>query len=96
LNDVPIGRLITDDGQGRFRIVYIALLPAWRNRGISTILMTAVLDRPRRLGTRCEAIVASDNEASRRLWLGLGFAECERDGVNVLLEWPPGAAPMLG
>jgi ribosomal protein S18 acetylase RimI-like enzyme len=96
LDDVPIGRLITDDGQGRFRIVYIALLPVWRNRGIGTALMTAVLDRPRRLGSRCEAIVASDNQASRRLWLRLGFAERERDGADLLLEWPPGAAPMHG
>lgn len=87
LNEVPIGRLITDNGQDRFRIVYIALLSEWRNRGISTVLMTSVLDKPRRLGTRCEATVAGDNLASLRLWSRLGFTERERDGTDLIMEW---------
>jgi len=89
LNEAPIGRLITDNGQGRFRIVYIALLPEWRNRGISTALMTSVLDKPRRLRTRCEATVTLDNLASVRLWSRLGFTERERDDTDLVLEWRP-------
>jgi len=27
LDEVPVGRLITDSGEGRFHIVYVALLP---------------------------------------------------------------------
>ena len=85
----PIGRLITDSGQDRFHIVYIALLPEWRSRGIGTALMTTVLDVPRRLGSRCEATVALDNLASQRLWARLGFTERERDATDLILEWRP-------
>lgn len=92
LNEVPIGRLITDNGQDRFRIVYIALLPQWRHRGIGTVLMTSVLDEPRRLGTPCEATVALDNLASLRLWSRLGFTERERNGTDLVLEWRPCSA----
>jgi len=89
LNNAPIGRLITDSGPVRFHIVYIALLPEWRQRQISTILMTQVLEEPRRRGARCETTVALDNLASQRLWFRLGFTERERDGANLVLEWRP-------
>lgn len=89
LDDEPIGRLITDHGPDRLHIVYIALLPEWRNRGIGTALMTAVLDQPRRLGTTCEATVALDNQASLLLWSRLGFVERERDDANLIVEWRP-------
>jgi RimJ/RimL family protein N-acetyltransferase len=89
LDGVPIGRLVTDNSEGWFHIVHIALLPEWRNRGISTALMTAVLNRPRRLGARCQATVALDNFASLRLWSRLGFTERERDDINLIVEWCP-------
>jgi ribosomal protein S18 acetylase RimI-like enzyme len=66
------------------------LLPEWRNRGIGTILMTAVLDQPRRGGLICEATVALDNMASLRLWSRLGFTERRRDLTDLVLEWRPG------
>jgi GNAT superfamily N-acetyltransferase len=89
LDDAPVGRLITDTSGGCFHIVHIAVLPDWRNRGICTALMTAVLDEPRRQGMRCEATVAPDNTPSLRLWSRLGFAERERTDVEFILEWRP-------
>jgi ribosomal protein S18 acetylase RimI-like enzyme len=89
LNQVPIGRLITGNGQDRFHIVYIALVPEWRNRGLGTVLMTLVLDQPRRRGTTCEATVALDNLASLRLWCRLGFTGRERGSTGLILEWRP-------
>jgi ribosomal protein S18 acetylase RimI-like enzyme len=89
LDEAPIGRLITDDSQGWFHIVHVALLPEWRNRGISTVLMTTVLAEPRRQGLRCEATVALDNVASQSLWSRLGFTERERDAINLIVEWRP-------
>jgi ribosomal protein S18 acetylase RimI-like enzyme len=89
LNDTPIGRLITNDGGERFHILHIALLPEWRSRGIGKVLMTTVLDEPKRRGKTCEATVAADNFASLRLWARLGFIERERDDINVILEWRP-------
>jgi ribosomal protein S18 acetylase RimI-like enzyme len=89
LDSAPIGRLITDSGQGRFHIVYIGLLAEWRNRAIGTALMTAVLRQPRRQGTICTATVAVDNLASLRLWSRLGFTAQERGETDVRLEWWP-------
>ncbi len=85
LNQEPIGRLISDLNQGLLRIVYIALLPEWRSRGICTALMRSVLDTPS--VTRCEATVALDNTASLRLWSRLGFVELARSETDLVLEW---------
>jgi ribosomal protein S18 acetylase RimI-like enzyme len=90
LNETPIGRLITDRDAGRFHIVYVALLPEWRNKGIGTVLMTSVLHEPRRRGVPCEATVAVNNLASLRLWSRLGFTERRRDITDIVLEWRPG------
>jgi ribosomal protein S18 acetylase RimI-like enzyme len=89
LNEAPVGRLTTDSGADRFHIVYIALLPEWRQRRISTVLLTRVLEEPRGRGTTCEATVALDNLPSQRLWSRLGFRERARDGANLVLEWRP-------
>jgi ribosomal protein S18 acetylase RimI-like enzyme len=89
LDEAPIGRLITDSSPDRFHIVHIALLPEWRQRRIGTLLMTRVLEAPRSRGARCEATVAVDNVVSQRVWSRLGFAERERDSVNLVLEWRP-------
>jgi ribosomal protein S18 acetylase RimI-like enzyme len=87
LNEEPIGRLILDIEPSRTHIVYIALLPQWRNRRIAEALMTSVLAEPRRLGSLCEATVARDNTASLRLWNKLGFEERERVSMDVIMEW---------
>lgn len=89
LNDAPVGRLITDESQGRFHIVHIALLPEWRNRGIGFALMASVLDEPRRRGMTCEATVALDNQSSLRLWSRLGFTERAHGDTDFILEWRP-------
>jgi ribosomal protein S18 acetylase RimI-like enzyme len=89
LDDVPIGQLITDSSPDRFHIVYIALLPEWRQRRIGTLLMTRILEVPRSRGTRCEATVVLDNVASQRLWSRLGLTERAQDSVNLILEWRP-------
>jgi ribosomal protein S18 acetylase RimI-like enzyme len=89
LNKAPIGRLITDSGPDRFHIVYIALLPEWQQKRISTVLMSRVLEQPRGRSISCEATVALDNLPSQRLWSRLGFTERERDGANLVVEWRP-------
>ena len=94
LNEMPIGRLITDRDQRRFHIVYIALLPRWRTKGIATFLMSRVLDEPRSRNIPCEAIVAVDNQPSARLWSRLGFVERERGLTDFVMEWrPPERSP---
>jgi ribosomal protein S18 acetylase RimI-like enzyme len=87
LGGEPIGRLILDLSPARAHVVYVALVPQMRNRGIGTALMAAILHEPRRHGAVCEAQVAIGNTPSLRLWKRLGFVERERSETDVILEW---------
>lgn len=89
MDNTPIGRLITEETDNCICIVYIALLPAWRHRGISSQLMSALLMEAQARHLPCEAMVALDNIPSLRLWAGLGFTEQSRDTANVILRWYP-------
>jgi GNAT superfamily N-acetyltransferase len=89
ISDIAIGRLITDATKGCIYIVYIALLPAWRHRGIGSLLVRALLTAAQAKHLPCEAMVALDNIPSLRLWAGLGFTEQSRDTANVILRWGP-------
>ena len=87
MDDAPIGSLITNATNDCISVVYIALLPVWRRRGISSALMRLILFEARTRDLSCEATVAVDNIASLRLWAGLGFTEMSRDAANVILRW---------
>jgi ribosomal protein S18 acetylase RimI-like enzyme len=89
INGKPAGRLIMDVTDDRIHIVYIALLPQWRGRGIGSAVMRAVLARACVLRLPCEATVAVDNVQSLQLWAALGFIERARDATDVILEWRP-------
>jgi GNAT superfamily N-acetyltransferase len=89
LDNTPIGRLIVEETNNCICIVYIALLPAWRHRGIGSQLMRALLTEAQARHLPCEATVALDNIPSLRLWVGLGFTEQSRDTANVILRWRP-------
>jgi ribosomal protein S18 acetylase RimI-like enzyme len=91
LDGAPIGQLITDIAADRIYVVYIALLPSWRDRGIGSALMRALLTRAQALDLGCEATVALGNIPSLRLWAAFGFVERTRDAANVILEWRPSA-----
>jgi GNAT superfamily N-acetyltransferase len=95
MDDAPIGSLITNATNDCISVVYIALLPVWRRRGISSALIRLILIEARTRDLSCEATVAVDNIASLRLWAGLGFTEASRDAANVVLRWrcsPSGSA----
>jgi ribosomal protein S18 acetylase RimI-like enzyme len=87
MDDAPIGQLIAHIAADRVYVVYIALLPSWRRRGIGSALIRALLDEAQADDLGCEATVALDNIPSLQLWAGLGFAERTRDAANVILEW---------
>jgi ribosomal protein S18 acetylase RimI-like enzyme len=89
LGGAPIGRLILDLRPARAYVIYFALIPEMRNRGIGTALMAAALREPRRQGAACEAQVAIGNTPALRLWQRLGFVEREHRETDVTLEWRP-------
>jgi ribosomal protein S18 acetylase RimI-like enzyme len=75
---------------GDMRIVDIAFLPQWCNRGIGGALIAAVQAQARQRGDKVSIHVERENPA-RRLYQRLGFQPVKPAGIYDLLEWPLGA-----
>ena len=89
LNGDPAGQSIVDRTASRFHIVYIALMPEWRNRGLATALLSPILNEARHLGRPVEATAAIGNIPSLRLWHRLGFEERSRNETDIAVAWQP-------
>ena len=84
----PIGRLYLDRRADEIRIIDISLLPAYRDRGIGTALLTAVLAE----GTAKQQPVRIHVEYNNRaitLYRRFGFIQIGGDDVYKLMEWSP-------
>jgi GNAT superfamily N-acetyltransferase len=82
------GRLMVDRTGGQVLVVDVALLPAFRSRGIGTALMMRVLADAAELGLPVRLHADPDGDA-RRLYLRLGFTSVSSDGVRELMELLP-------
>lgn len=83
---VDIGRLYVWRGAEELRIIDIALLPAWRGRGIGSQLIRTLLDEATAAGQRVSIHVEQHNPALR-LYQRLDFKPVSENGVYRLLEW---------
>ena len=86
----PAGRLYVDTEPGETRIVDIALLPAFRGRGIGSGLIGEVIARAEERGATVTIHVERQNPA-RSLYERLGFEQISTTGVYDLLERRPQA-----
>ena len=86
--NVPIGRTIIDRNSDEFRLVDIALLPEFRNRGIGALLVQQLLDegRERQLPVRLQVFKYGD---AVRFYERLGFRIVEDNGSHLKMEWLP-------
>jgi ribosomal protein S18 acetylase RimI-like enzyme len=87
----PAGRLYVERRPSELRIVDIALLPAFRGRGIGTALLRAVLAEGNADGLPVTIHVECFNPA-RRLYERLGFRTIKDKGVYLLMERHPATA----
>ena len=90
LDGQPIGRLYLDRWPGELRIVDIALLPAFRGRGVGTTILDAILAEGRRLSLPVRIHVERFNPALR-LYTRLGFRQAADKDVYYLMERLPDA-----
>lgn len=81
-----IGRLYVWRGTEELRIIDIALLPAWRGRGIGGGLIRTLLDEAANTGKRVSIHVEQHNPALR-LYQRLGFKPVSDNGIYWLMEW---------
>ncbi|MEE4377894.1 MAG: N-acetyltransferase [Candidatus Competibacteraceae bacterium] len=89
VGDEPVGRLYLDEWDDEFRLIDIALIPAYRNRGLGTRLLRDVLDRSEAAGKAVRIHVEHFNPALR-WYQRLGFYKLEDKGVYCFMEWKPG------
>ncbi len=94
-DSVPAGGLYVARWPDEIRIVDIALLPEYRNRGIGGALLRDLLAEGARTGRRVSIHVELFNPAWR-LYERLGFAPVANRGVYLLLEWSPSAGERGG
>jgi GNAT superfamily N-acetyltransferase len=85
------GRLYVARFPGEIRVIDIALLPAFRGRGVGARLLTGLFDEARGSGRKVVIHVEFENRA-RTLYDRLGFVPVEQVGVYIRMEWPPPAA----
>lgn len=82
----PVGRMLVSEESAALRLVDIALLSAYRNRGIGGALLDGLRKRCEREGRILHVSVLQGNPAVR-LYRRLGFRQTAPDSVYVQMEW---------
>ncbi len=82
----PAGRLYLDRRADEIRIVDIALMPAFRNRGIGSELLSEVMARAEE-NDKTVTIHVEVNNPAMTLYNRLGFKPVGENGVYLLMEW---------
>ena len=90
----PIGRLIVDRSPGEIRVIDVALVSAWRNRGIGGGLLRDLIAESDSSGRPITISVERFNPA-RRLYERLGFEVIADDPVYQSMERRPIASNSL-
>ncbi|MDO7908641.1 GNAT family N-acetyltransferase [Paenibacillus sp. JX-17] len=85
----PIGRLNVHRGPNGYRVLAIALCPAYRNRGIGTKLLGDILQEAKDNYKAVRLQAAWHNVSARRWYENLGFKIVEDKGVCYEMEWTP-------
>jgi ribosomal protein S18 acetylase RimI-like enzyme len=81
-----VGRLLLAEEERRWHIVDIALLPSVRGQGIGSDIISAAARAAEEQGAEQLTLsVLAGNLAAQRLYLRLGFAAVDGDGVRVTM-----------
>ena len=84
----PVGRLYLSDKQTQVYIVDIALLPAWRGKGVGSAILEALKSACGARGLGVGIMVEKFNPALQ-LYRRLDFSEVADHGVYLEMEWVP-------
>lgn len=80
-----IGRLYLEEWPSQLRIIDIALLPNWRNKGIGGWYLNKVINQAKNLN-KAVSIHVERNNPAMTLYKRLGFKKIEEKGVYDLLS----------
>jgi ribosomal protein S18 acetylase RimI-like enzyme len=87
-NGEPAGRLYLEIRPSRLHIVDVALLPAWRGRGVGAAILEGLQAAGRARGGSVSTFVEKFNPALR-LYRRLGFTEIADHGIYLEIQWRP-------
>src|SRR6267154_346292 len=95
IDDCPAGRIWIGRDAEQIRLLDIALLPEFQNRGAGTILLRRLIDEAREAGKPLRHMVFVLNNDAHRFYERLGFVVIEDLGAYKHMEWksePPAVA----
>ena len=86
----PAGRIWVGSDGAQIRLLDIALLPEFQNRGAGTLLVRRLIEHARPTGLPLRHMVFVLNDDAHRFYERLGFAVIEEFGAYKHMEWRPG------
>jgi ribosomal protein S18 acetylase RimI-like enzyme len=89
-NDAPAGRIWVGADEKQIRLLDIAVLPEFQNRGIGTYLLQRLIDEASREKKALRHMVFVLNDNAYRFYERLGFKTIEDLGGYKHMEWTPG------
>lgn len=85
------GRLWVDRSDTELRLLDIALLPEWRNRGIGKVVLDRLIAEAQEAGLPLRHAVFNGNTGALRFYRRLGFEITEEASAYVFMEWRSGS-----
>jgi len=86
LGGEPVGRLVVIKTEGEVRLVDIALLPAFREAGVGTLVIRQLLEEAAEAAKPVRLQVERTNHAAR-LYERLGFVRIGETDTHFQMEW---------
>ena len=87
IDNQPAGRIWIGRTKEEIRLLDIAILPAFQNRGAGTILLRKLMDEAKVTGKRLRHMVFVLNDDAHRFYERLGFAVIDDLGGYKHMEW---------
>lgn len=89
IDDRPAGRIWIGRDSEQIRLLDIALLPEFQNRGAGTLLLRRLIEEARQAGKPLRHMVFVLNNEAHRFYERLGFVVIEEFGAYKHMEWKP-------
>jgi len=87
IDQQPAGRIWVGADNEQIRLLDIALLPQFQNRGVGTVLLKRVMARAEQEGKALRHMVFVLNNDADRFYERLGFKQIEEFGAYKHMEW---------
>src|SRR5947208_11627244 len=87
IDNHPAGRFWVGENETEIRLLDIALLPEFQNRGVGTLLLRELIDEARRSQKPLRHMVFMLNSDAHRFYERLGFEMIEDLGAYRHMEW---------